>query len=152
MAQYQEDCDDNLFNQFKIMLDSKNQDHVFGALLAINKVARIGRETRIVHRVKKIMPYVLKQLGSNNKELVERTADCLGILAEAGGKIPDSQRDAKVQQPRSHSTWTAWWTPGEGTGRPATAEALSFCPVSPAGLGRPCDDGRYDPSTCEPQN
>lgn len=97
LAQYQEDCDDNLFNQFKIMLDSKNQDHVFGALLAINKVARIGRETRIVHRVKKIMPHVLKQLGTNNKELVERTADCLGILAEAGGKITAEAVDEALQ-------------------------------------------------------
>jgi hypothetical protein len=70
------------------MLDSKNQDHIYGALLAINKVVRIGRETRIVHRVKSIMPFVLKQLSANKEEyLVERTAECLGILAEAGGKI-----------------------------------------------------------------
>jgi hypothetical protein len=87
LAQYQEDCDDNLFNQFKIMLDSKYPEQVYGALLAINKVSRIGRETRIVHRVKKMMPYVIKQLSHNNKELVEKAAECLGSLAEAGGKI-----------------------------------------------------------------
>ena len=58
MSQYQEDCDDNLFNQFKEMLDSKNQEEKFGALMAINKIARIGRETRIIHNVKKIMPWV----------------------------------------------------------------------------------------------
>ena len=87
LAQYQEDCDDNLFNHFKSMLDSVNLDWKFGALLAINKVARIGRETRIVHRVRNIMPSVLAQLRSDNKELVESTADCLGVLAEAGGKI-----------------------------------------------------------------
>ena len=56
--------------------------------MAINKVVRIGRETRIVHRVKSIMPFVLKQLSTNKEEyLVERTAECLGTLAEAGGKI-----------------------------------------------------------------
>ena len=41
------------------MLDSKIPEHIYGALLAINKVSRIGRETRIVHRVKKMMPYVI---------------------------------------------------------------------------------------------
>jgi len=86
MSQYQEDCDDNLFNQFKEMLDSKNIEEKFGALMAINKIARIGRETRIIHNVKKIMPCVQIQLQNNNKELVEKAADCLGILAEAGGK------------------------------------------------------------------
>lgn len=34
------------------------------------------------------MPFVLKQLSTNKEEyLVERTAECLGTLAEAGGKI-----------------------------------------------------------------
>ena len=55
MSQYQEDCDDNLFNHFKEMLDSKNVEEKFGALMAISKIARIGRETRIIHNVKKIM-------------------------------------------------------------------------------------------------
>ena len=58
LAQYQEDCDDNLFDQFKIMLESKKQEQVIGALMAINRVTKIGRETRIVHRVKRIMPVV----------------------------------------------------------------------------------------------
>ena len=94
LTQYQEDCDDNLFNQFKKMLNSTQMEHKFGALLAINKIVRIGRETRIIHNVKMIMPAVQDQLeidsNSNNvqlKEMVERAADCLGILAEAGGKI-----------------------------------------------------------------
>ena len=76
------------------MLYSNQMDHKFGALLAINKIVRIGRETRIIHNVKMIMPAVQDQLeidsNSNNvqlKEMVERAADCLGILAEAGGKI-----------------------------------------------------------------
>lgn len=86
LAQYQEDCDDNLFNQFRSMLQSSNLDAKFGAILAINKVVRIGRETRIVHNVKKIMQSVLEQLHLSNKELVEKAAQCLGILAEAGGK------------------------------------------------------------------
>ena len=55
--------------------------------MAINRVTKIGRETRIVHRVKRIMPVVQTQLALNNKELVERTAECLGILAETGGKV-----------------------------------------------------------------
>lgn len=86
LAQYQEDCDDSLFNQFRSMLQSSNLDYKFGAILAINKVVRIGRETRIVHNVKKIMQSVLDQLHLGNKELVEKAAQCLGILAEAGGK------------------------------------------------------------------
>jgi hypothetical protein len=69
------------------MLDSKQPEHIYGALLAINKVSRIGRETRIVHRVKKMMPFVIEQLSRNDKELVEKAAECLGSLAEAGGKI-----------------------------------------------------------------
>lgn len=69
------------------MLESRQPQHVFGALIAMNKVTRIGRETRIVHRVKKMMPYVIKLLQDNTKELVEKAAECLGCLAEAGGKI-----------------------------------------------------------------
>jgi hypothetical protein len=70
------------------MLDSKHVEEKFGALMAIDKIvtARIGRETRIIHNVKKIMPTVRDQLAINNKELVEKAADCLGILAEAGGR------------------------------------------------------------------
>lgn len=86
LSQYQEDCDDNLFNQFKEMLLSKNIEEKFGALMAINKIARIGRETKIIHNVKNIIENVMEQLQINNKELVEKAADCLGILAEAGGK------------------------------------------------------------------
>ena len=40
------------------MLESKNTEEKLGALMAINKIARIGRETRIIHNVKKIMPNV----------------------------------------------------------------------------------------------
>jgi len=98
MSQYQEDCDDNLFNQFKEMLDSKNTEEKFGALMAINKIARIGRETRIIHNVKKIMGNVFAQLQSNNKELVEKAADCLGILAEAGGKTTAEVFDSVLLQ------------------------------------------------------
>ena len=55
-------------------------------MLAINKVVRIGRETRIVHNVKKIINHVFKQLGSPNQEVVEMAAQCMGVLAQAGGK------------------------------------------------------------------
>ena len=69
------------------MLESNNVEHKFGAILAINKIVKIGRQTRIVHNVKKIMEQVFKQLESpNDQALVEKAAECLGILAEAGGK------------------------------------------------------------------
>ena len=66
------------------MLESKNTEEKFGALMAINNVASIGRQTRIIHNVNKIMPSVVHQLQINNKELVERAAYCLGILSKAG--------------------------------------------------------------------
>lgn len=84
MHQYQDDCDDNLFDQLRAMLASKNMEEKFGALMAINNVASIGRQTRIIHNVNKIMPSVVAQLGINNKELVEKAAYCLGILSKAG--------------------------------------------------------------------
>ena len=34
-----------------------------------------------------MMPFVIVQLSQNNKELVEKAAECLGSLAEAGGKV-----------------------------------------------------------------
>ena len=40
------------------MLQSNQNEHKFGALLAITKIVRIGRETRIIHNVKMIMPAV----------------------------------------------------------------------------------------------
>lgn len=47
----------------------------------------MGRETRIVHYVNKIMPMITKQMKINNNELVEKAAECLGNLAKAGGSI-----------------------------------------------------------------
>ena len=44
------------------MLESNNVEEKFGALLAINNVASIGRQTRIIHNVNKIMPAVVHQL------------------------------------------------------------------------------------------
>ena len=66
--------------------------------MAINKIARIGRETRIIHNVKKILRYVFDQLCLSNKELVEKAADCLGILAEAGGKTTAEVFDSVLTQ------------------------------------------------------
>lgn len=42
------------------MLTSSNLEYKYGAILAINKVVKVGRETRIVHNVKKIMQSVLE--------------------------------------------------------------------------------------------
>jgi len=80
------------------MLESKLLEEKFGALMAINKIARIGRETRIIHNVKKIQKYVEEQLKINNKELVEKAADCLGILAEAGGKTTAETFDSVLNR------------------------------------------------------
>jgi hypothetical protein len=41
------------------MLESKKTDEKFGALMAINNVASIGRQTRIIHNVNNIMPSVV---------------------------------------------------------------------------------------------
>ena len=55
--------------------------------MAINKILTVGRETRIVHYVNKIMPMISDQMKNNNQELVEKAAECLGNLAKAGGNI-----------------------------------------------------------------
>lgn len=55
--------------------------------MAINKILTVGRETRIVHYVNKIMPMITKQMKINNTELTEKAAECLGNLAKAGGSI-----------------------------------------------------------------
>ena len=54
----------------------------FGAIQAINKIIRIGRDTRVVHNVKKIWLSVYITLKkAESKELVEAAAKCLGVLA-----------------------------------------------------------------------
>lgn len=40
-----------------------------------------------MHYVNQLIPVLLNQLRINNKELVEKGAECLGNLAEAGGSI-----------------------------------------------------------------
>jgi hypothetical protein len=68
------------------MLRSASHHDKIGAMLAVNRIVKIGRETRIVHNIKMIIDDVLKQLSMCNRELVEMAAECLGTLAEAGGK------------------------------------------------------------------
>lgn len=60
MSQYQEDCDDNLFKTLRDMLRSQFDQDKIGAMLAINRIVKIGRETRIVHNIKLIIDEVLK--------------------------------------------------------------------------------------------
>jgi len=42
------------------------------------------------------MPFVLTQLLIDNKELVEKSAECLGSLAEAGGKVTAEAVDSAL--------------------------------------------------------
>jgi hypothetical protein len=65
----------------QIWLSDKIQSK-FGAIQAINKIIRIGRDTRVVHNVKKIWQGVYFTLKkAESKELVEAAAKCLGVLA-----------------------------------------------------------------------
>jgi hypothetical protein len=58
----------------------------------------ISRETQIVHYVNKLIPVLLGQLNINNPEFVEKCAECLGNLAEAGGSITADVIDKSLNQ------------------------------------------------------
>jgi hypothetical protein len=68
-------------------LEQKKSEEKHGILLALNKILGISRETQIVHYVNKLIPVLVELLKTNNIELVEKGAECLGNLAEAGGSI-----------------------------------------------------------------
>lgn len=78
---------DDVFEHFRIQLESSKKEEKFGIFLALNKILGISRETQIVHYVNKLIPVMLNQLTTNNPEFVEKGAECLGNLAEAGGSI-----------------------------------------------------------------
>lgn len=68
-------------------MEQKKSEEKHGILLALNKILGISRETQIVHYVNKLIPVLVELLKTNNIELVEKGAECLGNLAEAGGSI-----------------------------------------------------------------
>ena len=72
---------------FGLSLKAARTNKSSAFFLALNKILHISRETQIVHYVKQIIPVLRSQLKTNNRELVERGASCLGNLAEAGGSI-----------------------------------------------------------------
>ena len=78
---------DGIFKEFLDQLDASKNEQKFGIFLALNKILHISRETQIVHYVNQLIPVLLNQLRINNRELVEKGAECLGNLAEAGGQV-----------------------------------------------------------------
>lgn len=86
LIKHNEDCDD-IFEEFNVLLSSSEKENKLGCFIAINKILTVGRETRIVHYLNKIMPMMFEQMKINNPEVVEKAAECLGNLAKAGGSI-----------------------------------------------------------------
>jgi len=78
---------DYIFDQFYEMMESDAKECKLGCFLAMNKILSVGRETRIVHYVNKFIPAMLKLLSTNNPDLIEKAAECLGNLAKAGGSV-----------------------------------------------------------------
>ena len=65
LLKHNEDCDD-IFEEFYDLLQSNEKENKLGCFIAINKILTVGRETRIVHYVNKIMPMLFKQMKINN--------------------------------------------------------------------------------------
>ena len=86
LQKHQEETD-GIFEEFRQQMEMSKNEQKFGIFLALNKILLISRETQIVHYVKQLIPVLHGQLKNNNRELVERGAECLGNLAEAGGSI-----------------------------------------------------------------
>ena len=97
LQKHSEETDD-IFEEFRLQLESPRKDEKFGIFIALNKILHISRETQIVHYVNQLIPVLLNQLRTNNKELVEKGAECLGNLAEAGGQITAEVIDTSLNQ------------------------------------------------------
>jgi len=65
LIKHNEDCDD-IFEEFYELLQSNEKENKLGCFMAINKILTVGRETRIVHYVNKIMPMISEQMKNNN--------------------------------------------------------------------------------------
>jgi hypothetical protein len=89
---------DEVFDHFRLQLESSKAEEKFGIFLALNRILGISRETQIVHYVNKLIPVLLAQLTTNNPEFVEKAAECLGNLAEAGGSITADVIDKSLNQ------------------------------------------------------
>jgi hypothetical protein len=77
-------------------LETNRTEQKFGILIALNKILHISRETQIVHYVNQLIPVLLNQLKTNNSDLVEKGAECLGNLAQAGGSITTEVNDKSL--------------------------------------------------------
>jgi len=97
LLKHPEDCD-YIFEEFYELLRGKENENKLGCFMAINRILTVGRETRIVHYVNKIMPIMFKQLKVNNTDLVEKAAECLGNLAKAGGSITAEEVEKIVDE------------------------------------------------------
>lgn len=86
LQKHQEETD-GIFEEILQQLEQSKNEQKFGIFLALNQILHISRETQIVHYVNQLIPVLLNQLRINNRELVEKGAECLGNLAEAGGSI-----------------------------------------------------------------
>ena len=78
---------DNIFEMFAKQLQSQKKEDKLGCFTALNKILKLSRETSIIHYVNKILPVMRQQMVTNNTDLVEKGAECLGNLAEMGGAI-----------------------------------------------------------------
>lgn len=89
---------DDIFEEFRLQLETSGKEQKFGIFIALNRILHISRETQIVHYVNQLIPVLLLQLKTNNPELVEKGAECLGNLAEAGGSITAEVIDNTLSQ------------------------------------------------------
>lgn len=97
LQKHSEETDD-IFDELRMKLESQKKEEKFGILVALNRILNISRETQIVHYVNKLIPVMLNQLLTNNMELVEKGAECLGNLAEAGGSITAEVIDTSLNR------------------------------------------------------
>ena len=76
---------DVLFKKLLELLGSQEKNDKIGGFMAINKILKVGRETKIVHFVNQVMNHVFKQMSFNDDEVLRQWSECLGNLATAGG-------------------------------------------------------------------
>ena len=50
---------DDIFEEFRLQLESPRKDEKFGIFIALNKILHISRETQIVHYVNQLIPVLL---------------------------------------------------------------------------------------------
>ena len=82
--EYSEDIYYKLIELFK----SSEKHEIQGALIALNKILKVIRDTpQIVHFVHRFLPFVFQQLSNSDIDIIEKSSDALGNLAQVGGTI-----------------------------------------------------------------